>query len=252
MRTYYDAIYLSPHLDDAALSCGGQIHQQTSRGDSVLVVTVMAGDPPAGPLSAFARSLHARWGLPADEVVAGRRAEDVAACQLLGAEWAHWPFADAVYRCDGATGAPLYPTWEDVIAAPHAADEALVDELAQRMADLPAAGRILAPLAVGNHMDHQLTRLAAVRCFGAGLWYYEDYPYVLDAAATAVVPTDDPQWQAEIMPVPPLSLQMKIAGIAAFASQVGSFFSDRPDLEQKMTAFTARVGGERVWRQTAV
>lgn len=27
----YDALYLSPHLDDAALSCGGQLHGLAAR-----------------------------------------------------------------------------------------------------------------------------------------------------------------------------------------------------------------------------
>ena len=53
-------VYLSPHLDDAVLSCGGMIHRQAQAGERVVVVTVCAGDPPPGPLSDFARSLHER------------------------------------------------------------------------------------------------------------------------------------------------------------------------------------------------
>ena len=81
-----DSIYLSPHLDDVALSCGGQIHQLTHRpgGQEVLIVTLMAGVPPPGPVSAFAREQHVAWGFAADEpdhqeigrvVVEARRAD---------------------------------------------------------------------------------------------------------------------------------------------------------------------------------
>ena len=48
-------IYLSPHLDDAALSCKGSIKQQTQAGERVEVWTVCAGEPPDGPLSMFSR-----------------------------------------------------------------------------------------------------------------------------------------------------------------------------------------------------
>ncbi|MFQ5421191.1 MAG: PIG-L family deacetylase, partial [Anaerolineae bacterium] len=72
MKNFYDAIYLSPHLDDAALSCGGQIFTRTSAGESVLVVTVMAGDAPPGLSSPIVEELHGRWQLP-EGTVARRR-----------------------------------------------------------------------------------------------------------------------------------------------------------------------------------
>ena len=71
---HYDALYLSPHLDDAALSCGGQIAQATRRGARVLIVTVMAGDPPVDVENAYIASLHTRWELGRD-AASQRRAE---------------------------------------------------------------------------------------------------------------------------------------------------------------------------------
>lgn len=252
MRTHYDSIYLSPHLDDAALSCGGQIFEQTAVGQSVLVVTITAGDPPPRPLSAFAQSLHTRWELAAD-VVAARRAEDALACQLLGADFAHWTIPDCVYRTMADAAQPLYPTWPDVIGAIHPAETALIDQLAAQMAHFPAESQVYAPLAVGNHVDHQVTRAAAERCFGPRLIYYEDYPYVLNEAAfTAVIPPGASQWQAQIIPLSGAAVAAKIRAISAFASQFSTFFTDEADLVQKIEQFTASVGGERVWRQTAV
>ena len=63
---HYAALYLSPHLDDAALSCGGQIAQATRQGRRVLIVTVMAGDPPMEAGNDYIVSLHARWELDRD------------------------------------------------------------------------------------------------------------------------------------------------------------------------------------------
>lgn len=253
MRTYYDAIYLSPHLDDAALSCGGQIHQKTAVGESVLIVTCMAGDPPSGPFSDFAESLHRRWGVLADEAVAARRAEDAAACAHLGADFAHWPTLDCVYRVDPQRGEPLYPTWLAVITAVHPADQSLIHQLAGQMAALPTAGQIVAPLSAGGHADHRVVRAAAEACFGERLIYYEDYPYVADQAALlAVVPPDDPTWRPQSIPLEPADLRAKLASITAYASQFHSFFVDQADLAQKIGGYAAAVGGERVWRKTAV
>jgi LmbE family N-acetylglucosaminyl deacetylase len=64
MQPYFDHIYLSPHLDDVALSCGGQIFLHTTAGQSVLVVTLMAGAPDADTaVSEFVQLLHQRWQL---------------------------------------------------------------------------------------------------------------------------------------------------------------------------------------------
>ena len=40
-----DHLYLSPHFDDAALSCGGQIATWTAAGQSVLVDRTTGEDP---------------------------------------------------------------------------------------------------------------------------------------------------------------------------------------------------------------
>lgn len=251
MRTFYDAIYLSPHLDDAALSCGGQIYDQTAAGQSVLIVTIMAGDPPERPLSAFAQSLHARWELATD-VVAARRAEDAAACRLLGAAHVHWPIPDCVYRLHPESGQPLYPTWPEVIGPVHPAETDLIASLAAQMAQLAPGGQVYAPLAVGNHVDHQVTRLAAARCFGESLLYYEDYPYVAEPTAlTAVIPPGASEWQAQLIPLSPAAIAAKIQAIAAFASQFSSFFVDETDLTQKINEFATSIGGERVWRRVS-
>jgi LmbE family N-acetylglucosaminyl deacetylase len=253
MRTHYEAIYLSPHLDDAALSCGGQIHQRTAVGQSVLIVSIMTGDPPAGPFSDFAESLHRRWGLAAYAVAAARQAEDAAACARLGAACIHWPVLDCVYRLDPQSGQPLYPTWPEVITAVHPADQPLIKQLAGQMAALPAADRVFAPLAAGGHADHRIVRAAAESCFGERLVYYEDYPYVADEAAlTAVVSPDDPTWRPQVIPLTPADMRAKLAAITAYASQFHTFFTDEADLAQKVGAYADFVGGERVWWKTAV
>lgn len=246
----YEWIYFSPHLDDAALSCGGQIYAAAQRGERVLVVTITAGDPVA-PVSEYAASLHTRWELV--DATAARRQEDLAACAILGAEAQHWDLPDCIYRVDAA-GAPFYVSDDDIFGPVAAEEMALVDALAARMRALPAARQVVAPLTVGNHVDHALTRLAAERAFGVEtLHYYEDYPYAQQPGKLdAVMAAAEWRWVAEVVPLDEAALQAKFAAVAAFRSQLSTFFRDRADMEAQIGGFAARVGGERRWRRLAM
>jgi LmbE family N-acetylglucosaminyl deacetylase len=255
MQPFYDAIYLSPHLDDVTLSCGGQVFQATNAGQRVLIVTITAGDPPQAAVSGYAQSLHDRWELVTD-AVAVRRAEDKAANGILGAATLHWSVPDCIYRYHPTTGAPLYVSDPDIFGDLHPAELALVATLCEQMTALPAHHQLYVPLTIGHHVDHQLTRLAAERTFPqAALCYYEDYPYAQkpDALATVIpdrAPNGLPTWQATTIPLTEAAIQAKIAAIAAFKSQVSTFFQDTADLERQIRTFAASVGGERLWRQT--
>jgi LmbE family N-acetylglucosaminyl deacetylase len=249
MRDWYKTIYLSPHLDDAALSCGGRIYLETAASHPVLIVTLMAGDPaPDLTLSAFAQELHARWALPQDAVRA-RRAEDMAACQILGADYLYGSVLDCIYRTDPATSELCYPTWEIVQTTQHPADDAVIAQLVEQFNQLPPADEIVAPLTVGQHLDHRLVRQAAERAFGAArLTYFEDYPYAAVAGALEAVLTLN--LQATQIALPETAVAAKVEAIWAYASQRSSFFTDRQDAEDKIHAYSDQVGGERYW-QTA-
>ncbi|GBL37311.1 hypothetical protein EMGBD1_09980 [Anaerolineaceae bacterium] len=55
-----------------------------------------------------------------------------------------------------------------------------------RISGVTADTRIWIPLALGNHVDHQLVRSAAQQSKLPGQrGYYEDYPYAEDTAAVA-------------------------------------------------------------------
>jgi LmbE family N-acetylglucosaminyl deacetylase len=76
-------IYLSPHFDDCAFSCGGLIWEQSSGGDNVQVWTICAGDVPAGALSQYAEEHHQRWQT-GREAVELRKMEDMQAFGAVG------------------------------------------------------------------------------------------------------------------------------------------------------------------------
>ena len=244
-------IYLSPHLDDAVLSCGGRIWQQAAAGAPVRVLTVFAGVPrPDQAQSAFAKELHQRWSAPWD-AVATRLREDHEALMLLGSESIRWDYKDCIYRQE-LDGSYAYPD-EDALWGPMApSDAAMVRELRDRMAGLPASwGKVLCvPLGAGRHIDHRIVRGAAEGS-GQHLLYYEDFPYARDAA-TVIQATTAGMWKSEIVPLTEQALEMKVAAIASYRSQISSFWDGLEDLSNSVRSYAERLGGgrpaERYWR----
>jgi len=101
-------IYFSPHLDDAVLSAGGLISDQTRSGIPVEIWTFMSGVPDDEQLTDFARSMHKMWGTTsAKETIQIRREEDRQAASRVGAKAVHFDFLDCIYR-RGKNGEALY------------------------------------------------------------------------------------------------------------------------------------------------
>jgi LmbE family N-acetylglucosaminyl deacetylase len=268
MTHSYQHVYLSPHYDDASLSCGGAIHQQTQAGESVLVVTVCAAPPPADePFSALAQKLHVEWGNPADVIVT-RQAEDKVSMAILGADYVRLNFTDGLYRGQPRQGKWYYNSGDDLFRQIHPQDLALVGQIVaalQELAPVGAQTTVYAPLGVGNHVDHQLTRAAAkeLRQQGWCVVYYEDYPYTdLESRFVALRPghytlevvlaeQQAERLQAQLCFLAAENLQAKIESIRAYASQLTALFGDAPLLEEQVQRFALWVGqgklAERLW-----
>ncbi len=259
-------IFLSPHPDDAVLSCGGWIYQLAQNGERPIVMTVFGGDRPADvPLSDFARSLHERWQLGAD-APARRRDEDRAACDRLGCYLLHLPFADAAYRIDPVTRHTLYSTEEAIFG--EVRDRATIDRVAKavqaRLQYVSDKACLVVPLTAGKHVDHVITRLAAER-LNADLIYYEDYPYAeqpermthvwesAEGAADGAARERAREWASETVELSEAALQAKIEAFLQHRSQISTFYRDDEEVRQRMRAYAELVGqgcpAERYWRQ---
>ncbi|MEM6797489.1 MAG: PIG-L family deacetylase [Acidobacteriota bacterium] len=245
-ETRYDGIVLSPHLDDAALSCGGRIHRRTARGEKVLVVTVFTGDVPEGPLPELAAQVLLSMGLRRDEAMERRREEDERACEILGAELMHWPYLECPLR-RGAGGAPLYQDYRGLFGQPSPEDEALIEDLAEAMRGLPRADHLVAPLAVGSHVDHHLVRRAAERAFGDRLAFYEDFPYVRKTFALGRALGKRRAWREESLALGLDDVRAKVDSVAAYRSQIAPLFGDEAIMERRVRRWVRKVGGERQW-----
>ena len=236
-------IYLSPHFDDAVLSCGGLIWEQTQAGTPVEIWTICAGYPPPGSLSDFARATHALWGTAGGrQTVRLRMGEDRQAAGLVGALPVHFDLPDCIYR-RSPQGQVLYPA--TVVTELHPAEQDLPQRLASRLAaGLHPADRLVCPLALGGHVDHGLVRRSA-EMLGRPLQYYADVPYLLNnpqilAESVSVL-------ESKLYPVSERGLAAWLRGVSAYHSQIDSLYAGVGTLDQSIRGYWAAGEGLRLW-----
>ena len=224
------ALAISPHLDDAAFSAGATLARLARRGWRVVVATVFTRTVPDP--RGFALACQTDKGLPPEaDYMAIRRAEDAAACAALGAEACHLPFAEAPHR--GYGDAPA-------LFSGVRADDAAADAVAAALSGLVARhapALLLAPRAVGAHVDHVVVReaLGALRRPRTLLW--TDWPYAGRADAPDPYREDDAG--ARRLDVPVHDLPAKLAACAAYGTQLGFQFGGEPEMRASVGAVSA-------------
>jgi len=221
---------ISPHLDDAAFSAGALLASRVDQGWDVTVATCFTGNvaQPTG----FALACQLDKGLGADvDYMALRRAEDVAACQALGASAIHLPFLEAPHR--GYASAKM-------LFEVRLPGDQIIGDVANALAELFAAERphlILGPLCLGNHVDHHVV-LDAIRqsCADHTVLLWEDWPYADREDRVAAMPALTERLTLE-------TRARRIAACAAYGSQLGFQFGG----VEAMTERTARIVEERFY-----
>jgi LmbE family N-acetylglucosaminyl deacetylase len=229
-------LFVAPHYDDVALSCGGAV-ALAARTGRPLILTVFGGQS-AGPASDFAQFQHQRWGLHPEDVVDARREEDLCAAKALGAsvERTSFEFLDAIYR------SPAYDSDAALFGEIIDADAGLASDIAARLAEL-AVDKIYVPHGIGNHVDHQIVRdagrLLAAR--GFSVWSYAEVPYVLTHPQTlrAFMHAADPD---RTVVLDDDALQRRIAAIGCYASQVPVLFRDLGDPASTIRSLATTLG----------
>ncbi len=236
-------IYFSPHLDDAVLSAGGLIYDQTQAGHSVEIWTFMCGYPEGTELTDFAKHLHALWGTTsAEETVRVRRAEDQRAAAKVGAKAIHFDFLDCIYR-RGRNGEFLY---NDAIIAPNPAEADLPAQIAQTMiAWLKPDDFVIAQLAIGGHVDHIIVR-SAVELLKRSTAWMADIPYLMNYPADLMSKTVGMKDSAQ--PVSETGLKVWQDAIEIYASQFSTLFDSPEIMRQKISEYWSERKGIRFWR----
>jgi len=282
-------LFISPHLDDVALSCGGYIRKLTASGKRVIVLTVVTADPPENlPFTWLIQRCHRNWNA-GDKPFEPRCREDIAAMQSFGAENIHLGLLDAIYR-QTMDGAPRYT--KDTVNVPvHEEDwndfEPLVrQKLAEAIHSFnlhPA--QIYCPLGVGQHVDHIIIRRAVEGlCDPSLLRYYEEYPYAIrpkELEKWLRTEGRSDKWSPTVVKLTANEIEARISAISCYSSQItflfpsilqscleiahtrlpitGKYFPIKHSKEDtcrrmaaKLKTYVSSVGGERYWTRSTV
>lgn len=247
MESVVHYIFVSPHLDDAILSCGGIIHSLNSAGHIIEIWTIFAGLPENKMFTDFAKSLHHRWNLTNQNPIKYRREEDKNACKILGAKYKYFNFFDCIYRLK-EDGLPLVTREEDLFQDVTGNQLLLVKEIANSIyKKLPGNAILISPLAIGNHVDHQIVKMALMSKSHSKLRFYADYPYVVKEAST-IDPTIKGDLQVEELFLMNIDLEKWKLAVSAYQSQISTFWNGNHEMFQKIDDYVSSGGGKYLWK----
>ena len=235
------ALFLSPHLDDVAFSCGGTLLRLADdpswRVALCTVFTASVADP-----QDFALRCQTDKGIAAGvDYMALRRAEDEAYAKSASVDDArHWVYREAPHR---GYGSPA-----DLFAGVHDGDDVwqgLGDDLAA-LDDELRPDLVFAPQGLGNHVDHLQTIRATLAAWPIErvLWY-RDTPYAIrepEARPAGLLRLEEELFPCRV-PLSSVVLDRKITGCSLYASQIGFQFGGPAAVREKLTAFHAREAG---------
>lgn len=174
-------LIISPHLDDAVLSCGEFMKKVIMNHHCLTIVTVFTGSPDPELLSSPAKEFHQMCGLGVDAVAVRKREDERAMC-LFRTDFFHLGFLEALYRMDNS-GGWIYPSLDALYQQGLEKESDTIIALKGKLElFIGQADRVFVPFGLGNHIDHRIVRRAAEELMGqkAGnkLFLYEDIPYV--------------------------------------------------------------------------
>ncbi|MBE0686452.1 MAG: PIG-L family deacetylase [Anaerolineaceae bacterium] len=239
-------IFISPHLDDVALSVGGIVNNLVNNKIDTEIWTVFSGSPTNENLSDFALSLHKRWDLPLN-APKKRRLEDRKACKTLGVGYKHFNLPDCIYRKD-QQGNPIVSEEDDLYQPIPASQQFLVKKISAVInRNTTTDDIVISPMAIGNHIDHRIVVAAIEKVSPLFLFFYEDYPYVIKSQTSTIN-------YSKLIPIK-FDLQSENiktwhAAINAYQSQISTFWKNTNRMKEEIIEFASRGGGKYLWKSS--
>lgn len=227
------ALFVSPHLDDAAFSCGGAMALLARRGWYAVLATVFTASVPEP--TGFALECQLDKGLPPDvDYMALRREEDRLFAERVGVGRVAWlDLPEAPHR--GYASAPALFSGTLV-------DDEIWREAAGRLAVLLetlAPDLVFAPQALGNHADHlQVVRAVRELDTLSPVAWYRDAPYAAREPGARPSPLL-PDGLAETAVDVAATLEIKLNACAAYTTQLGFQFGGEEGMRQTLAGFAA-------------
>ena len=180
-----NCLFLSPHLDDAVLSCGGFLSSLAQKGHKINIVNIFT-EASLGKVPEAAKTYLQECScqyLDSRSFFEMRRKEDLEALSSLAIKPENLGFIDASWRKD-KEGKSLYKEAVDVFTGLiNQKDESLIKTIKNIIEKkyLPESNKknttLFVPLGVGGHVDHLITKIIGESLEISQVIYWEDVPY---------------------------------------------------------------------------
>lgn len=241
------ALFVSPHLDDVAFSCGGTMRRLANAGWTTVLCTVFTRSVPDP--RGFALACQTDKGLGRDiDYMRLRRDEDTAASRHLGAHEVRWlDLPEAPHR-GYASPAALF--------GPFVANDTVQDELADGLnRELSPHALIFAPQAVGEHVDHRRVRAVLLQAgVGERIVWYRDAPYAIRHPTS--LPSAEVAGAELAVILDDGAVAAKLAACGAYRSQLEFQFGGDAPMRTVLTDFAAseadRLGAAGGWAEAVI
>ena len=178
-----------------------------------------------------------------------RREEDQKACQIIGADPSYFSYLDCIYR-KTPEGEFYYTSEQGIFGGLDPGEADLIERVTEELrSEIPDGARVVAPLGIGNHVDHELTRKAVNR-LGIPLTFYADYPYAREDQGREILDfmEGSTEWQSEEFPISDEDLERWTLAARTYESQISTFWADQEDLGKQIREFASFQGGFKLWR----
>jgi LmbE family N-acetylglucosaminyl deacetylase len=189
-------IFLSPHYDDAVLSCCEMLSFLSGKTD-VTVINVFT-KAHAKPYTLSAKQYLKQCGFTdALTLYAHREQEDLRALKKMPLRTLNLGYQDALFRQKEnpsffgkifAEFSHVYPTYRWHVIGSISPNDYAPKMLYRQLLKLTAKNAyIFAPFGIGGHVDHRIVRLSAEKAT-TRLIYYSDFPYNINEQQYGQVP----------------------------------------------------------------
>ena len=186
IKKQYHCVFLSPHADDALLSCATLLSQLVGKTPiTVINIFIKAHERPY-TLSAKQFMKYSNGYSDAEQLYKHRAKEDQKAFAALGIVPQNLNMEDALFRRKKKRSFlgkllpefdHVYPTYRWHILSTISVDDYAVSELKKRLTKYnDNKTLIFAPFGLGDHVDHKIVRQVGESLFD-NLILYSDFPY---------------------------------------------------------------------------
>lgn len=254
-------LFISPHLDDAVLSCGGLISKEVRINNTqVYVLNLFSGLPEKNSLSEAAKQFHQSCGLGSNAIEI-RKQEELAASKNLGYTPLFLDLFESQYRLN-KFGQHVYDSFDEVFKGNAEKESTLISYLEENMEKIIKAhyfDTIFIPLTIGNHVDHVIARRAVENISQRNfpkekIKFYEDMPY-----ACRHQQLTNPSYLENLTSIlellPSIDFERKLHTIEKYASQVSMLWRSKEQISEDYREYSFLISQkpgmyyERYWQK---